>query len=58
MHRHRQTPIIAITANTFAEDRTHCLEAGMNDLIAKPFAPLTLFATVLRWLGQDEAANA
>jgi signal transduction histidine kinase/ActR/RegA family two-component response regulator len=58
MHRHRQTPIIAITANTFAEDRTHCLEAGMNDLIAKPFAPLTLFATVLRWLGQDEVVEA
>ncbi|MDD3409411.1 MAG: response regulator [Eubacteriales bacterium] len=44
----RQIPIIAMTANAFAEDVTAALAAGMNDHVAKPISYDRLFASLSR----------
>ena len=48
------TPIIAMTANAFHEDKQRCLESGMDEFLAKPFEPDALFAILLHALSPKD----
>jgi CheY-like chemotaxis protein len=48
-----QTVIVAMTANAMAGEREKCLEAGMNDYLAKPIDIHAFYATLARWLVPD-----
>ncbi len=52
-----RTPIVALTAHAFAEDRRACLEAGMNDHLVKPLELDSLRAALARWTNRAERAK-
>ena len=53
----KRTPIIALTANALVGDRDRCLEAGMDDYLAKPFKARDLRDKLTRWMTDRAAAG-
>lgn len=49
---YQMTPILAMTANAFEDDRQRCLRAGMDEHLSKPVSPEHLFRTLLAWLSR------
>jgi CheY-like chemotaxis protein len=56
LHGGRRMPVIAMTAGAMEGDRQRCLDAGMDDYIAKPVNLASLEAVLRRWIG-DEALD-
>ena len=49
-----QIPVIAVTANTFEDDRREAFEAGVNALVAKPYNPDELVAVLGEWIAPQQ----
>jgi two-component system, sensor histidine kinase len=53
-NEHKEVPIVAITAMAHPTAKLECLEAGMNDFLAKPFSLTQLQEIIQNWLKDDQ----
>ena len=54
----KDLPVVAMTANAMQGDRDRCIEAGMNDHVAKPIEPEVLWQALLKWIKPRHAISA
>ena len=53
----KHIPIIALTANATDEDKLLCKQAGMDDMVTKPFEQSDLFDCLHQWLEETKKSN-
>ena len=58
LQKQKATPVIALTANVSNDDRKLCINAGMNDVVTKPFKQADLIQCLSRWLPGNNIAKA
>jgi CheY-like chemotaxis protein len=51
---HQRTPILAMTANVYEDDRERCRQAGMDAHLGKPVDVLALEQALRQWLGPPD----
>jgi two-component system, sensor histidine kinase and response regulator len=56
--RFKTLPIVAMTANALQGDRERCIQAGMNDHVAKPINPDDLWKALVEWIPPRYAASS
>jgi CheY-like chemotaxis protein len=56
LERDIEIPIIALTAGSLPGEKEKCVQAGMNDFLAKPLLKLTMANMLKKWIG-DEKKN-
>ena len=56
--RFKDLPVVAMTANVMQGDRDRCMAAGMNDHVAKPIEPETLWQALLKWIKPHQSTAA
>jgi CheY-like chemotaxis protein len=52
-----RTPIVALTAHAIAGTREQCVQAGMDDYLAKPVSPAAMRKTILNWIDSGTAGS-
>ena len=53
----RETPIVAMTANTSEKDRNDCIKAGMVDFLTKPFELEDIVSMFVKWCGVTQETS-
>ena len=56
--RHKDLPIIAMTAHAMQSEREKCLAVGMNDHVIKPIDPNRLYAALATWAARSGSRPA
>ena len=56
--KHKDLPIIAMTAHAMQGVKEECIAAGMNDYVSKPIEPEYLFSVIKKWTKREGGSTS